>query len=322
MRAIRVHEHGGPETLELDDDVERPTPQADEILVAVSAAGINPVDTYFREGSYPPTERPFIPGVDVAGTVESVGAGVERFAPGDRVFGTGIGNADYHGSYAEYARIPTDRVVTLPDGVDPIQAGAAGVVAGTAWRALIDHGDITPEDVCLVHGGSGGVGHVAVQLADIAGARVIATAADEYADDVHALGAGEVLSYRDSDLAESIQERAPNGVDVILDHKLQQYASLDAAVAGTGGRVVGIGEDDPQITIEDITAARSRDVQFTFMSMFNTPDLRVPLRRIAGLLEQGSLQIEVDRRYELDEASAAHRQLFEDSFLGKRVFVP
>ncbi len=321
MRAVRVHEPGGPEALRIDQ-IDRPEPKRDEILVRVAAAGINPVDTYFREGSYEPVERPFIPGVDFAGDVAAVGSDVSTFAEGERVFGTGIGNASYHGSYTEYARVPVDRVVRLPDGVDPVTAAAAGVVGSTAWRALIELADLSLGDTCLVHGGSGGVGHVGVQLAAAAGAEVIATAGGAYTDRVEALGADTVLRYDRSDLAAAIKEVAPAGVDVILDHMLARYASLDAGVGATGARVVGIGEDRSEMTIGDVTDARSRDVQFTFMSMFNAPDLRHPLGGIADQLATGNLEVVVDRAYPFEEVQEAHRTLVEESYLGKLVLTP
>lgn len=321
MRAVRVADHGDPGVLTVEE-IDRPEPRPDEVLVRVIAAAVNPVDTYFRDGSYTPVELPFTPGVDVAGEVIGTGEGVEGFASGQTVFGTGIGNADYHGGYAEYATVPVDRVVQLPDGADPIQAGAAGVVGCTAWRALIDHGDLTPGDTCLVHGGSGGVGHVAVQLAAFAGADVISTASPDYADRVEELGADTVLRYDRDDLAAAIQDHTEDGVNVMLDHRLDDYFSLDAAVAAQDARIVGIGENDPHVTLNDATAARSRDVQYRLMSMFNTPDLRVPLRRIGAMLANGAIEIHVDRTYTLDEAATAHADLFAESFLGKAAIVP
>ena len=188
MRAVRLHDHGGPDVLEVED-TDRPDPGPDELLVEVAAAGVNPVDAYFRDGSYEPVGLPFTPGVDVSGTVAATGEGVDEFAEGDRVFGTGIGNAGYQGAYAEYAVVPTDRIVHLPDDADLTEAGAAGVAAVTAWRALVDHADLTPAEHCLVHGGSGGVGHAAVQVADAVSARVITTARAEYHDALAELGA-------------------------------------------------------------------------------------------------------------------------------------
>jgi NADPH:quinone reductase-like Zn-dependent oxidoreductase len=321
MRAARLHDHGGPEVLQTDD-TDRPEPGDNEVLVEVVAAGVNPVDTYFREGSYEPVGLPFTPGVDFAGTVAVTGADATDFATGDRVYGTGIGNASLQGGYAEYAAVPTDRVVALPDGVDLAEAGAAGVAAVTAWRALIDHADLGPAEDCLVHGGSGGVGHAAVQIADAVSARVVTTAAPEYRDHLRELGADTVLDYGRDDLADAVLDATDGGADVILDHRLDDYLQFDADVAATGCRVVGIGENSPDPGFTNDGAARSKDVSYQFMSMFNMPDLRVGLRGVAHLMETDRLSIELARTYDLDEAREAQRAVVEDSFLGKLVIEP
>ncbi|WP_459194296.1 NADPH:quinone reductase [Halosimplex sp. J119] len=321
MRAVRLSDHGGPEELTVDD-VDRPDPAPDELLVEVAAAGVNPVDTYFRDGSYDPVGLPFTPGVDVSGVVAATGEGVDEFAEGDRVFGTGIGNGCHQGAYAEYATVPTDRVVHLPDGADLTEAGAAGVAAVTAWRALVDHADLDPAEHCLVHGGSGGVGHTAVQIADAVSARVITTASEPYHDRLADIGAETVLDYGRDDLADAVADASAGGVDVVLDHRLDDYLQFDADVAATGARVVGIGENSPDPAFTNDGAARSKDVSYQFMSMFNTPDLRVPLRGVAHLMERDALSIELARTYDLDEAGEAQRAVMEDSFLGKLVIEP
>ena len=321
MQAVRLSEHGGADVLTVDE-IERPDPGGHELLIEVAAAGVNPVDTYFRDGSYTPVALPFTPGVDFAGTVVEPGEYVDGFEPGDRVFGTGIGNASYQGSYAQYATVPENRVVHLPDGVDSTEAGAAGVVACTAWRALVDHASLDPAEYCLVHGGSGGVGHAAVQLGAAVSARVLTTASEAYHDALSDLGAETVLAYDHDDLADAVLDASDGGVDVILDHKLDQYLQFDADVAATGARVVGIGEDNPDPGFTNDGAARSKDVSYQFMSMFNTPDLRVPLRGVAHLMDTGALSIEVAETYGLDEAGEAQRAVMEDSFLGKLVIEP
>jgi len=321
MRAVRLSEHGGPDVLDVDE-IERPDPAAGELLVEVAAAGVNPVDTYFRDGSYEPVGLPFTPGVDFAGTVVEMGSDVEGFEAGDRVFGTGVGNATTQGAYAEFVTVPDDRVVRLPDGADLTEAGAAGVAAVTAWRALIDHAGLDPAEDCLVHGGSGGVGHAAVQLGDAVSARVVTTAAPDYHDTIEGLGAETVLDYGREDLADAVRDASDGGVDVVLDHRLDDYLQFDADVAATGCRVVGIGENSPDPAFTNDGAARSKDVSYQFMSMFNTPDLRVPLRGVGHLLSTDALSIEIAQTYGLDEADEAQRAVMEDSFLGKLVIEP
>ena len=327
MRAVRFHEHGGPEVLSVDE-ADRPEPMGHDVLIEVRAAGVNPVDTYFREGSYEPFELPMTPGVDFAGEVRETGEYVSEFEEGDRVYGTGLGRS-HHGGYAEYARSPTDRVVHLPESVDFTVAGGAGVAAVTAWRALVDHASLEPAETCLVHGGSGGVGHAAVQLAAVTGAHVLTTAQPEYHDRLRELGADAVFDYSRDDIADAVREACTEkagangeGVDVVLDHRLDDYLQFDAEVAATGARVVGIGEHDPAVGFEHDGVARSKDVSYQFMSMFNTPEFAAPLARLAYLMAQEKLTIDVAHEYELDEASEAQRAVLEDSFLGKIVLVP
>ncbi len=288
----------------------------------MAAAGVNPVDTYFREGSYPVVDLPFTPGVDVSGTVAAVGEGVEGFEVGDRVMGTGIGSMNDQGAYAEYATVPTDRVVTIPDAVSLQEAGAAGVAALTAWRALIEHASLDPAEYVLIHGGSGGVGHAAVQLAAAVNARVITTAAPRYHDRLSELGAETVIDYNEEDLAGAITEASNGGVDVILDHRLDDYLQLDADVAADGARVVGIGENSPDPGFTNDGAARSKDVNYQFMSMFNTPDMRVGLHGIAHLMATDGMGIEIAESYALDDAAQAQRDVLSESFFGKLVIEP
>ena len=320
MRAVRFHSHGGTDVLQVDE-IDRPEPAAEELLIEVHGAAVNPVDTYFREGTYEPFTLPMIPGIDAAGEVIAVGDDVTGFSEGDAVMATGIGK-DHYGGYAEYAAIPTDRVVALPEGVDTVAAGAAGVAAVTAWRALIDHADLSLGDRCLIHGGSGGVGHAAVQLAAAAGAEVITTASSQYHDAVGKLGADHVLDYHRGDLAESVVEASDGGVDVILDHRMHEYLQFDADVAATGCRVVGIGEKDQNVGFSQSSAARGKDLRLTLMSMFNTPDLREPLAHVARLLASDELDIEIAQRYDLNGASEAQRAVLEESFLGKLIITP
>ncbi len=321
MKAVRLSEHGGPEVLSVEE-VDRPEPGGHELLVEVEAAGVNPVDTYFRDGSYEPVGLPFTPGVDVAGTVAEVGEFVEGFDEGDRVYGTGIGGGAAQGAYAEFATVPEDRLVHLPEGVDATEAGGAGVAACTSWRALVDHAGLDPAEWCLVHGGSGGVGHAAVQLGASVGARVITTAAPEYHDAVRDLGADVVLDYGRDDLADAVLEASNGGVDAVLDHRLDDYLQFDADVAAPDATVVGIGENEPDPGFSNDGVARSKDVGYKFMSMFNTPGLRVPLGGVAHLMDAGDISIEVARTYDLEEAPEAQRAVMEDSFLGKLVVVP
>jgi NADPH2:quinone reductase len=320
MRAVRYHEHGGSAVLQVDD-VDRPEPSDDEVLVEVAAAGINPVDTYFREGAYQPFTLPMVPGVDAAGEAVEVGSTVDGVAAGDAVVATGL-SKDHYGACAEYVAVPSDRIARLPEGVDLVAAGGAGVAAVTAWRALIDHAGLEPAETALIHGGSGGVGHAAVQLAAATGARVVTTAAPEYHDRLESLGADAVVDYGRDDLRDAVTEASDGGPDVILDHRLDDYLQFDADVAAHDGRIVGIGENDPAIGFTNDGVARGKDLTYQFMSMFNTPKLSDPLGRVAHLMGTGDIDIEVAETYDLEEVAAAHDDVMTDSVLGKLVVMP
>lgn len=320
MRAVRFHEHGDPDVLELEE-IETPTPAGGEIRIEVRAASVNPVDTYFRSGEFQPPTMPFVPGMDFAGVVEETGPGVTDYAPGDRVFGANLGSGT-HGSAAEYLVTPTEQVAKLPDGVSFETAGVAGVAAMTPWRALIDHAAIEPGEYCLIHGGSGGVGHVGVQIAAEIGSRVITTASPQYHDRLSDLGAEAVLDYDRDDLAEGIGEAADGGVDVVVDHMPERYLQLDCDVAAHGGRIVAYRNDHSSASFTDLQSVGGKELQFDVMSATNTPALSERLTRIGRLLEDGWLDIAIADTYDLSELSAAHRRVSEESFFGKLAIAP
>jgi NADPH:quinone reductase-like Zn-dependent oxidoreductase len=320
MRAVRIHDHGGPESLSLDD-IDRPEPGPDDVIIEVAGAGVNPVDTYIREGAYEPYTLPLTPGADAAGEVVAVGEDVVGLEVGDLAVATGLGFGQ-QGAYAEYAAATSDRVARLPDGVDPVATGGAGIAAVTSWRALVDHAGLDPAETVLVHGGSGGVGHAAVQLASAMGATVVATAAPQYHDEVAALGADAVLDYGRDDLADAVTDAAGGEVDVVLDHRLDEYFDLDVEVGATGVRIVAIGEEAPTVELENPAAARLNDVHLTLMSMFNTPDLSAALGSVASMMAAGDLVIEVAHAFDLEDAGAAQETVMSESFLGKVVITP
>jgi len=320
MRVVRYHEHGGPEVLQVDD-VEPPEPGPGELRIDTRAVGVNPVDTYFREGSYPVPELPWIPGSDVAGVVDAAGRGA-AVEPGTRVFATGTLGNDRQGTYAEQVLVPADWAAELPEGCAFEEGAALGLVGLTAWRAFVEFARVEPAERVLVHGGSGGVGHVAVQIADAMGARVTTTARRDYHDYLRRLGASTVVDYRqdDDELAAAITDAgAP---DVVLDTHFDDYLQLDADVAAHGGRVVCIGNDAASARLDAAGAAKSKDVGFQFMTMFSAPDVGGALDRLATLAEDGRVVPEIARTYSLEEAAEAQRAVLRDSFRGKLVIVP
>jgi NADPH2:quinone reductase len=318
MRAVRFHEHGGPEVLTVDE-IDEPEPGYGEVVVEVEAAAVNPVDTYFREGEYPVPHLPFVGGSDVAGTVAAVGEGVGAFTVGDRVFGTGLGNG-IPGSYAEAVAAPADFLAHLPEDVSFDDGAALALVGTTAWQALVHHAAVEPAETVLVHGASGGVGHVAIQLAETMGARVHATASPEHFETLADLGADEVFDYAREDLEAAVVDAG--GADAIVDLHMDQYLQFNADVANVGARVIGIGNDTAQGGFDDIGVTKGKEIRYQFMSMYNTDDIGAVLARLADLCARGEVSPVIHETYEFAEAADAQRAVLEDSFVGKLVLTP
>src|SRR5689334_19714333 len=189
MRAIVVHKYGGPETLKLEN-IALPEPKDDEVRVRVIAAGVNPVDAAVRSGMFAKffkSKLPLTPGCDIAGTVDKTGANVKKFKVGDPVFA--CLKVQQGGGYAEYAVAKESETAAKPKTVNYIEAAGVPVVALTAWQALIDTAHLSAGQTVLIHGGSGGVGTFAVQIAKSQGAKVIATASTQNQDFLKQLGA-------------------------------------------------------------------------------------------------------------------------------------
>lgn len=320
MRAIRFHEHGDDSVLRIET-VDRPTPAGRDVLVDVEAFGINHVDGLFREGIFTPPALPAIPGSDFAGTVAAVGTDVTEFAVGDRVCGAGLGG-DRPGSYAEYVTAPVERVAPLPDGVDAATAAAMGHVGVAAWQAVIHHGNLAPASVCLIHGGAGGLGHIAVQLAARAGATVVTTAADQDdRDRLEALGAAETFDYRREDLAETVE--AVGRPDLIVDYHFDQYAQLDVELLAHGGRVAVLEftpETGGRATIDQSTfrVGVLKDARIQLVGIFNG-DIATVLSRLAALVARGDLEVVIADRYSFEEAPQAQHDIVEQSHFGTLV---
>lgn len=318
MRAVRIRGTGDADVLSVDE-VEPPDPGPDEVRVRAAAVGVNPVDVAMRTGSFPVADRPHVPGTDVAGRVEAAGADAP-FEPGDRVWATALGH-DRPGTYAEAVAVPADRAASLPEGIGFDEAAALGLVGTTAWRALVDRGGLEPAETALIHGGSGGVGHVAVQLASAAGARVCATARDRYASALRDLGAEAVVDYRRDDLADAVRA-AVGSVDVAVETLTEEQLGMDVAVAGPGGRALVVGNRADDAEVGSLGLAKARELDVRFVGVFNTDDVAGVLDRLGYLVTSGRLAPTVAGRYDLAEAAAAHRRLESESFLGKLVLEP
>jgi NADPH:quinone reductase-like Zn-dependent oxidoreductase len=195
MKAIRIHRYGGPEALQCED-VPRPQPQAGEVLIRVHAAGVNPIDWKVREGhmkDFWPHKLPLILGWDLSGVVEELGSGVSRFKIGDEVYS--VPDPTRNGAYADYIVVRESELALKPNSLHHIRAAAVPMAALTAWQSLFDTAQLRPGQRVLVHAGSGGVGHFAVQLAKWKGAYVFATASTKNQELLRELGADETIDY-------------------------------------------------------------------------------------------------------------------------------
>ncbi|WP_043259476.1 NADP-dependent oxidoreductase [Streptomyces hokutonensis] len=294
MRVITQHVLGGPEVLEVAE-VERPAPRANEILIKVRAAGLNPTDWKHRATGGFLGEPPFVLGWDVSGVVEAVGVGVARFKAGDEVFGM-LSYPWGHGSHAEYVAAPARALVHKPAAVDHVRAGALPLVALTAWQALVENADVQPGQRVLVHAAAGGVGHVAVQIAKARGAHVIGTASAGKHDFLRELGVDEAIDYRETDFAEAVKD-----VDVVLDTLGGETGLKSLRVLRPGGVVVSIipiGKDDFHEEAERLGVRAVR--------MLVDAD-RADMEAIAELVEAGKLRATIAGAFPLAEAAEAHR---------------
>jgi NADPH:quinone reductase-like Zn-dependent oxidoreductase len=303
------------------DSIDRPEPRANEVLVEARAIGVNPTEVYSRTGVRD-HKLPRVPGADVAGTVASVGDLVNEYAPGDRVFATGLQN-DRQGSYAEFVPVRADRIAHLPPEVTYQGGGAAGVVVATAWLAFTKHAGLAPTSTCLIHGGSGGVGHVAVQLAKAFGATVLTTAGTEESREFAArCGGDEIFDYRNDGLEAAVTDATADGVDVVLDHRVGDYLQFDLDVLALDGTVVVIGGPNDDARLTDLWEALRSDATIQVFSMSNEPDLGDVLESVARLMADERIQVHVSRRYDLEDADDAQRAVIEESVHGKIVVVP
>jgi len=326
MKAIEIRETGGPSALRL---VERPRPALrgpDDILIRIRAAGVNPIDTKLRaRGPLQPDGLPMVPGCDGAGVVEEVGEAVTRFKPGDEVWYCHGGIGGPLGSYAEYIVLDNQLAQARPRGIDFVEAGAAPLVLLTAWEALHDRARLHEGQRVLIHAGAGGVGHVAIQLARAAGARVCTTVSSpEKADFAHSLGAEYCINYREEDLVEAVMDWTEGqGVDIALDTVGPEVFRQTIAAMAHYGDLVTILDPGPTL---DLKEARIRNLRISLELML-TPMLRdVPrariqqgeiLRRCGKLIDAGELRIHVSRAFPLAEAEAAHRLIEDGHVTGK-----
>jgi len=294
MRIIRQHALGGPEVLEVEE-VPRPEPGPTEVLVRQAAAGVNPVDWKVRARGGFLGEPPFTVGWDVAGVVEELGAGVTRFAVGDRVFGMPRFPREA-AAYAEYVTSPSRQLARIPDGMRDVEAGGLPLAGLTAWQALVETADVRPGQRVLVLAAAGGVGHLAVQIAKARGAYVIGTARFVKQAFLYELGADEAVDYT-SDPVESVV----SDVDVVLDLVGGEASAPAVACLRDGGLYIAVPSASALDHLRELAGDRVR-----VTGILVEPD-RTGLEGLAALVEAGQLKVSVEQTFPLEQVAQAHQ---------------
>jgi len=317
MKAIRVHEFGGPEVLKFEE-VPTPKPSTGEVLVRVHAAGVNPYDTYMRAGTYalkPPL--PYTPGSDAAGVVEAVGDGIKKVKQGDRVYTA----KTLTGAYAEYALGLEEQVHPLPGKIDFKQGAGIWVPYGTAYHALYHAANAHASETALIHGASGGVGTAALQIARAMGLKVLGTAGTPKGLEVAKReGAHQVFDHRKAGYQEEILQATENrGVDVILEMLANVNLSNDTKLLTNNGRVIVIGSrGEVTINPRELMGRRASIRAFTLWAITAAEEADIHAGLFEGL-ENGTLRPVVGKELPLAEAARAHKEILESGSAGKIV---
>ncbi|WP_425582989.1 NAD(P)H-quinone oxidoreductase [Zhihengliuella alba] len=329
MSAAVFEGSGGPEVLRI---VSRPvpTPAPGEILIRVSAAGLNRADVQQRKGVYPPPPGASdIPGLEVSGTVAARGADVASPA-GEYNDGAPVCALLAGGGYAEYVAVPAGQAVPLPSGVDPIDAGGLPEVAATVWSNLVLEAAVRPGEWVLIHGGSGGIGAAGIQIMKAYGAHVAVTGSTrEKLDYAAGLGADLLIDYRTEDFAERMREATDgHGADVVLDVVGAKYLGANVSTLATGGRLVVIGLAGGvrgELDLSALMARRGRVIATTLRSRPSAEKAAIMdqvRRHVWPMVSAGRLKPTTDRVFALADAAAAHAYFDSGEHRGKVLLRP
>ncbi|XVH33296.1 NADP-dependent oxidoreductase (plasmid) [Haloferacaceae archaeon DSL9] len=302
MNAILVHEYGDPSVLQYEE-IPRPEPVSGELLVQVHAAGVNPVDAFARQGNFGEFSLPWIPGWDLSGVVESV-TETTAFEVGDSVYGLVRFPAPGQ-TYAEYASVPAVEVVEKPNTIGHTEAAGVPLVSLTAWQALFEKGELEEGERVLIHGGAGGVGHIAIQLAKAKGAQVITTASGYDEDFLRDLGADEFVNYREERFEDVIDE-----VDLVVDTIGGDTQGRSFEVVTEGGVIASL-RGTPSEELADEYGVHGRRVRVQ-------PNAEA-LAEIGELIDAGDLMPTIGTVLPLSEARAAHEEVEGTHARGKIV---
>jgi NADPH2:quinone reductase len=322
MKAIQVQKSGGPEVLTLVD-MPAPQPKPNEAIVKISAAGVNYIDVYIREGIYP-APLPFVIGQEGSGIVSEIGADVKSCKPGDRVAYTGI-----RGSYAEYAAVPADRLVPLPPGISEQQAAAAMLQGMTAHYLVHDTYPLKKGETALIHAAAGGVGLLLVQMAKNLGARVIGTVGtEEKAKLAREAGADEVILYAQQDFeVETKRLTGGKGVHVIYDGVGKTTFDKDLEVLRPRGYLALFGAASGPVPSFDLGRLAQKGSLFitrpTLLHYMAThEELQQRATDVLTMIASGKVKLRIEHIYPLREAQQAHRDLEARKTTGKLLLIP
>ena len=317
MKAIQIKKTGGPEVLQLVE-IPAPKPKSNEAVVKISACGVNFIDIYQREGRYA-VELPFIAGQEAAGVVAEIGSEVKQVKPGDHVAYVGV-----LGGYAEYAAVPAERLVHIPNGLDARQAAAAMLQGMTAHYLAHSAYPVKPAETALVHSTAGGVG----QMCHLLGARVIGTVSTEQkAKLAREAGVDEVILYTEQDFeAETKRLTANRGVEVVYDSVGKTTFEKSLNVLRPRGYLVLFGGSSGPVPPFDLIQLSKASLFVTRPTLAHYTATRAELEQRAGdifsWIKTGKLKLRIERVYPLAEAAQAHRDLAGRKTAGKLLLIP
>lgn len=305
MKAVVVHKFGGPEVLQYED-APRPEPKPDEVLVGIRAAGVNPVDAQLRTGDWAKVfgpKPPYIPGADIAGVIEQTGTESKTYKRGDQVYG--YLDLDRGGGYAEFTVAKLNEIAPKPKSATYEEAASVGCAALTAWQALVDSGKLSSGQTVLIHGGSGGVGSFAIQIAKARGARVIATASTHNQATLKELGADVAVDYTKQKF-----EDAAKDVDMVLDTVGGDTLARSYGVIKKGGFIATL--------VARLDKSQLEKYGIRGESISVKPDSK-ELTQLGALIDTKKIKPLVSEVFPLSEARKAHEQAITGHTRGKIV---
>ncbi len=304
MKVAQINKFGGPEVIELID-IEKPKPQPGQVLVKVYASSINPFDYKLRQGMIPTIKLPFTLGGDIAGVVTEVGEAVENFAVGNKVYGQAISLAGASGAFAEFAAVNAGNIAKMPNNTDFNEAASLVLAGVSAMQAVVEHMKLASGQRILIHGGAGGIGSIAIQIAKHLGAHVATTATGPGLDFVKKLGADEVIDYKIQKFEELL-----SGFDAVFDTVGGETFEKSFKVLKRGGMIVSMVAAD-----EKNSAAQYGVTAITQGTNVNTENLN----KLAELIEKKVVRPYIDKVYPFDNIKEAFQEVEKGEVLGKIV---